>query len=77
MMAIIKLMSGWKLVAAYLLMNLPFLVDHPVLYEALKEVIANPNRVTIGALLVQVLAVVGLMDRIRKNLLKNGRNDTD
>lgn len=70
-----ELLSGWKMVLGYLIANIPFLVNHPVLVQAIELVRNNPSFANIVNLVAQVLLVVGLVDRIRKNVSgKSGDN---
>lgn len=63
-----ELLSGWKMVLGYLIANVPFLVDHPLLVEAIQRVSNNPTWSNIVMMIANVMLVVGLGDRIRKNL---------
>jgi len=69
-MALWKLLSNWKTVIAYLLMNIPGLTAYPMLKDALDKVLMDPSRQNIINLVIQVLLVTGIAHRVMKNLNK-------
>lgn len=69
-MALWKLLSNWKTVIAYLLMNVPMLTDYPMLKDALDKVLAAPSKQNFINLAIQILLVTGILHRVLKNLNK-------
>ena len=67
-MALWKLLSNWKMVIAYLLMNIPGLGAYPMLVEALHRVMEAPAPQAILNLAVQILLATGVLHRVLKNI---------
>jgi hypothetical protein len=68
------MLSGWKTVLAALLLNVPFLTEHPLLWEAAKRVSEDPSFRNIVAFITNVLLVVGATHITAKNLVNPTRN---
>lgn len=69
-MVIWRLLNNWKSVLGYLLVSVPGINDYPMLVSAVREVVANPSRHNIIALIGQLVLVTGILHRIQKNLRK-------
>ena len=72
--SILGILSGWKMIIAYLLLNIPWLVENPVIAEAIQKVAADPSRANITSLAINLLLLVGAIDRTRKNIVSDGSN---
>lgn len=64
------LLSGWKTVIAYVLMQIPELGNFPGLVTAIQNAIAGGNRQVYLELAIQILMAVGVSHRVIKNLKK-------
>jgi hypothetical protein len=60
--------AGWKVIAGYVLLNIPFLTDHPLLQTSIKDVLAGPTNANVAALVGQAVLVIGVVDRFRKTV---------
>lgn len=68
--ALLGLLSGWKTVIAYLLMQIPNLGNFPGLMTAIQNALAGGNRQVYIELAIQILLAVGVSHRVVKNLQK-------
>ena len=64
-------LDGWKTIVAYLLVQVPWFSDNPIVAEAITKVTANPNDAAAWAnLSLQLFLLVGVADILRKNVLQ-------
>lgn len=62
-------LNGWKTALAWVLLQIPFLVENPLLMTAILDVAAEPtNPAKIGALVLQLLMLIGVGHHVAKNL---------
>lgn len=69
-MNIWKTVSDWKTIIGYLILHVQWVTGNPMLWGALKVVMADPSSQNIANLIAQLILAIGVADRIRKNLLK-------
>lgn len=70
---LINKLDGWKSIIAYVLMNLPFVTDNPMLGSAIKDFFKDPSNPNAWAnLFVQALLAIGLFHKAIKELKKRG-----
>lgn len=68
------LIDGWKAVGGYVLAQLPWFMEHPLIVEAITRVIAHPDPKTAegaeawGNLIVQLVLLTGIINITVKNL---------
>jgi hypothetical protein len=57
-------LNGWKSIVAWLMLQVPFLVENPLLATAITQWIADPkDPAKIGNLVLQVLLAIGLIHK--------------
>ena len=62
-------LSGWKTILAYILVQVPWFNDNPLIADAINKVLVNPEDVNAWASLVlQLFLLVGVADILRKNV---------
>lgn len=59
-------LQGWKTVIGYILANV--LGSYPMLVQAINDVIADPSRQNIINVAIQILLLVGVSNRVLKNI---------
>ena len=69
-MGFLNFLSGWKTIIGYMLMSIPGLTDYPMIKAAIESVIAAPTRQNAINAIIQIILVLGVADRVRKNLQK-------
>ncbi len=70
-----KLLSGWKLVLGYFLLNIPGLTPNPLWATAVSDIATSLNPQTIASLVANIIALIGMIDKIRRNIQSNGANE--
>lgn len=61
--------DGWKTVIAYILVQVPWFTDHPLIADAITKVIADPKNAEAWAtLILQLFLLIGVADILRKNI---------
>jgi hypothetical protein len=64
---IIRKTSGWKTIISYILLQIPWFADHPMLIEAIEKLASNPeNPQYIGEVILQVLLAIGIIHKLVK-----------
>ena len=64
-------LNGWKSIVAWLMLQVPFLVENPLLATAITQWIADPkDPAKIGNLVLQVLLAIGLIHKGLKEVSK-------
>lgn len=63
---LIELTNGWKSIIAYILLQIPFLTEHPLLVTAIEKVIQDPSPQNIGELIIQLLLLIGIGHKLFK-----------
>jgi hypothetical protein len=67
----VKRLDGWKSIISYILLQIPWIVEHPMLLNAAEEWIADPQNPTkIGNLLLQIFLALGLVHKGFKEIKK-------
>ncbi len=74
-MGILNFLNGWKTILGYVLMSIPGLTDYPMIKAALESVLAAPTRQNAINAIIQIILVLGVADRVRKNLQKLIKSD--
>lgn len=69
MKGLLKLLDGWKAVIGYALMTVPWLTPYPMLKSAVDALLATPNKENLTNAIVQLILAIGIVDRVRKNLV--------
>lgn len=63
----IRDLNGWKTILGYILLQIPWLTNHPLLLDAIRNWISEPaNPQYIGELLLQVLLAIGVFHKLLK-----------
>lgn len=62
------MLSGWKSVLAWLMLQVPGLSDYPGIVGAINDAMAHPSKEKVLNLAWQVLLTVAAMHRVKKNL---------
>jgi len=62
------LLSGWKTIAAWLLLQIPELTQYPGLAGAIQDALQGGNRQVYFNLAIQVLLAIGVIHRAKKNV---------
>lgn len=67
--AVLKKFDGWKTIIAYILVQIPWVSENPILADAITKLLANPKDTEAWTnLVVQLLLLVGVADILRKNI---------
>jgi hypothetical protein len=64
-------LNGWKTIIAYLLVQIPWLTDHPLIMDAITKILADYKSAEAwGNLLIQLFLLIGVTDILRKNIVQ-------
>lgn len=59
--------DGYKTIIGYILLQIPWLTDHPLLKDAIDRFLQDPqNPARIGELVLQILLALGVLHKIAK-----------
>jgi hypothetical protein len=65
-----ELLQNGKLLIGYVLMNIPFLTDYPMILDALEKVLQDPSEQNLTKLMIQIILAGAAGHRILKILAK-------
>lgn len=61
-------LQGWKTIIGFILLNIPYVVDNPILADALNRVLEEGSVAAITNLIVVLIVLTGVLDRLKRNL---------
>jgi uncharacterized membrane protein len=61
-------LQGWKTIIGFILLNIPYVVDNPILADALNRVLEEGSAAAITNLVVVLIVLTGVLDRLKRNL---------
>lgn len=65
-----ELLFNGKMLTGYVLMNIPFLTDYPMILDALEKVLQDPSEQNLTKLVIQIILAGAAGHRILKILAK-------
>jgi hypothetical protein len=67
--ALLGKLDGWKTIVAYILVQVPWFTDHPLVADAITKVLVNPKDTEAWiTLILQLCLLAGVADILRKNI---------
>ena len=63
---LISKVNGWKTIVAFILLQVPWFTEHPLIVDAIKKVVEEPSAQNIGELVIHLLLLVGVSHKILK-----------
>jgi hydrogenase-4 membrane subunit HyfE len=61
-------LQGWKTIIGFILLNIPYVVDNPILADAINRVIEEGSAASVSNLVVVLIVLTGVLDRFKRNL---------